>query len=102
MIESKLTIYLEQEFHLLCRKLTHITVIVVILLAVVAWWFGIEVKGNTATLVGMAFIIIAAFTLKIPHIIYRYMLNKYKDEPEKLSALGPNWSEFRDNAKQRR
>ena len=102
MSESKLTAYLQQEFHLLCRKLTYITVGVVCVLAVIAWWFGVEVKGNTATLIGIFFILLAAFTLKIPHIIYRYMLKKYKNDPEKLSALGPNWTEFRQNAMQRR
>ena len=102
MSESKLTLYLQQEFHGLCRKLTHLTVVVVCVFAVVAWWFGVEVKGNTATLIGVIFIMLAAFTLKIPHITYHYMLKKYKNDPEKLSALGPNWTEFRNSAMQRR
>ncbi len=101
MTESKLSIFLQDEFQQLCRKMTYATVIAVCIFAVVAWWFGIEVKGNMATLIGLIFIILAVLTFKIPHIAYRYMLNKYKHEPEKLSALGSSWKEFKDSSQQR-
>lgn len=102
MIQSSLSHVMQQEFHQLSRKFTYATIAAVCALALVCWWLGVEVKGNMATLIGAMFIILAAFTFKIPHITYQYMLNKYKNEPDKLSALGPNWHEFRDNAMQRR
>ena len=102
MTESKLLVYLLQEFHLISRKMTYATVAIVCVFAIVAWWFGIEVKGKTATLIGLMFIVLAAFTLQIPYITYRFMLKKYKNDPDKLSALGPNWQDFRDSALQRR
>lgn len=98
MNKSNLLNLLQQEFHQLSRKLTYFTIAIVCLAAVVFWWHGVEVKGNTATLIGSMFLILAVFTLNIPYITYRYMLKKYKDDPEKQSALGPTWQEFRESA----
>ncbi len=102
MIGSRLSDMLKQEFNLLNRKLTYMTIAIVCILALILWWLGIEVKGNTATIIGAMFIGLAAFTFKIPHIAYRFMLNKYRDEPDKISALGPNWQEFKALALQRK
>jgi len=102
MNKSNLTKFLQEEFHQLSRKLTYITIAIVCVAAIVFWWHGIEVKGNAAVLIGAMFMILAAFTLNIPYFIYRYMYRKYKDDPEKQSALGPNWREFRDSAMQRK
>lgn len=93
---------LKQEFNLLSRKLTYMTIAAVCVLALILWWLGIEVKGNTATIIGAMFIGLAALTFKIPYIAYRFMLNKYRDEPDKISALGPSWQEFRSFAMQRK
>ncbi len=92
----------QQEFHRLSRNMTYATIVLVCILAMLAWWLGIEVKGRAATIIGAMFIVLAVVTFQIPYITYRYMLRKYKHEPEKLSALGSNWHEFRDNAMQRR
>jgi len=102
MIQSSLVHFMQQEFHQLSRKLTYITIAVVCAWALLAWWLGVEVKGNMATGIGAIFIVLAAFTLKIPYMTYWYMLKKYKNEPEKRSALGPNWQDFRDSAMRRR
>jgi len=102
MIQSNLSYFMQQEFHQLSRKLTYVTIAVVCALAMLCWWLGVEVKGNMATGIGAIFIILAAFTLQIPYMTYRYMLKKYKNEPEKRSALGPNWQDFRDSAMRRR
>lgn len=102
MRKSNLSKLLEQEFHQLNRKLTYITIALVCFFAVVLWWHGVEVKGNSATLIGTMFMILAVFTFNIPYITYRYLLKKYKDDPDKQSALGPNWREFRDSAMQRK
>lgn len=102
MIQSSLSHVMQKEFHQRSRTFTYATIAVVCGLALVFWWLGVEVKGNMATFIGAMFILLAAFTFQIPYITYRYMLKKYKNEPEKLSALGPNWHEFRDNAMQRR
>ncbi len=102
MIQSSLSHVMQKEFHQLSRKLTYVTIAIVCLFALVFWWLGVEVKGNMATLIGAMFIILAVFTFKIPYFTYQFMLKKYKNEPDKLSALGPNWHEFRDSAMQRR
>ena len=102
MRRSELSDMLKLEFTLLNRRLTHITIVLVCILAVVMWWAGIEVQGNAASIVGVMFIGLAAFTFKIPHITYRFMLNKYKNEPEKISALGPSWQEFKTFAMRRK
>lgn len=102
MTESKLSLYMQQEFNQLNRNMTYVTVLVVCVLAIAAWWFGIEVKGKTASVVGIIFIVLAAFTFKIPFFTYRHMLRKYKNEPDKLTALGPNLREFQDNILRRK
>ena len=102
MTQSKLSDFMRQEFHQLSRKFTYVTIAIVCIFAMLFWWLGVEVKGSMATLVGALFIVLAAFTFQIPYITYRYMLKKYKHEPEKLTALGPNWREFREYAMQRR
>ena len=102
MNQSDLSEIMKQEFHLLSRRLTHITVIAVCSLALIFWMAGVDVQGNMASIVGMVFIGLAAFTLKIPHITYRFMLNKYKNEPDKLSVLGPSWEEFKAFAMRRK
>ena len=98
MSRSNLSKLLQQEFHQLSRKLTYFTIAIVCLAAVVFWWHGVEVKGNIAMLIGSMFMILAVFTLNIPYFTYRYMLKKYKDDPDKQLALGPNWREFRESA----
>ena len=102
MKRSRLSGMLKQEFNLLSRKLTYMTIAVVCVLALILWWLGIEVKGNTATIIGAMFIGLAALTFKIPYIAYRFMLNKYRNEPDKIFALGPSWQEFRSFAMQRK
>jgi len=102
MNRSRLSDVLKQEFNLLSRRITHMTIVIVCVLALVLWWAGIKVEGNTASIVGIAFIGLAAFTFKIPHITYRFMLNKYRNEPDKILALGPNWQEFKAYAMQRK
>ena len=98
MSKSNLSKLLQQEFQQLSRKLTYFTIAFICLAAIIFWWHGVEVKGNTAMLIGSMFMIVAAFTLNIPYFTYRYMLKKYKDDPEKQLALGPNWREFRESA----
>ncbi len=85
----------QDEFHLLNRRLTYTTAAIMCVLALIFWWFDVEVKGHMATLVGAAFIAMAVFTFKIPYISYRYLLRKYRDEPDRLAALGPGWREFK-------
>lgn len=102
MSKSNLLKVLQKEFHLLSRKLTHLTVVGVVLLAIIFWWHGVEVKGNTATLIGALFMALAAFTLNIPYFTYRYMLKKYANDPEKRVALGPNWREFKESIVQQK
>ena len=102
MVQSNLSKLMDQEFHRLSRKLTYITIAIICICSVIFWWFGVDAKGKWATLIGITLIILAAFTFKIPYISYRYMQVKYKSEPKKLSALEPNWREFRDRVMQRR
>ena len=102
MDSSNLSEIMKQEFNLLSRRLTHITVITVCLLALIFWMAGVEVQGNVASIVGIVFIGLAAFTLKIPHITYRFMQNKYRNEPDKLSVLGTSWEEFKAFAMRRK
>ena len=102
MTQGSLSHSMQREFNLLTRKITYITAAIVCVLALIFWWLGVEVKGHMATLVGGSFIAMAVFTFQIPYITYQYMLRKYKDEPDKLLALGPSWREFRKSAMQRK
>ena len=102
MTKNNLSHSMHKEFHNLSRTLTYMTILLVCLLALIFWGIGLEVVGNTATIVGGFFILLAIFTFQIPQITYKYMLNKYKNNPENLAALGSNWSEFRDRAMQRK
>ena len=86
---------IRDEFNLLSRKLTYMTAAVLCVVAFVFWWLGVEVEGHMATLVGFVFIAAAVFTFQLPYITYRYMLRKYRNEPEKLAALGSGWREFK-------
>lgn len=87
--------FIQDEFNLLSRKLTYMTAAVLCVVALVFWWLGVEVEGHMATLVGFLFIAAAVFTFQLPYITYRYMLRKYRNEPEKLAALGAGWREFK-------
>ena len=102
MINSDLLNSIHEEFHHLSRKLTYLTIVLVCVLAMIFWSIGLDVVGSTATIVGVFFMLVAAFTFQIPQITYRYMLRKYRNSPENLSALGPNWADFRDRARQRK
>ena len=102
MSKSNILRLLEKEFHQLSKNITYITVAIVLITAVVFWWNGVEVKGNAAILIGVMFMVLAAFTLNIPYFTYRFMLNKYKNDPDKHAALGSSWREFRDGAMQRK
>lgn len=97
MNQTNSLLYIQREFHRLCRIITYVTVAKICIFALLSWWLGVEVKGNTATLVGLLFIALAVFIFKIPYVTYRYMLKKYKDQPEKLALLGANWREFKEN-----
>ena len=92
---------IQDEFHLLNRRLTYTTAAIMCVLALIFWRFDVEVTGNMATLVGIAFIAMAVFTFKIPYISYCYLLRKYRDEPDRLAALGPNWREFKRDVRNR-
>jgi len=102
MIKSDLTHELYSEFHQINRNLTYTTIGLVALVAIIVWLFGIDVGGKRTSMMGTIFIMLAVFTYKIPYITYRYMLKKYKNDPEKRSAIGYDWKQFHDLAMQRR
>lgn len=102
MTESKISHELYREFHQISRKLTFATVGLVAVVALAVWLFGIDVGGNRTTAMGAMFMMLALFTYKIPHISYKYLLNKYKNDTERRSAIGYDWKHFRDLAMQRR
>ena len=102
MSESKILQDICREFHAFNRKLTYATIGLVAMVALVVWIFGIDVGGNRTTAMGAMFMILALFTYKIPHISYKYLLNKYKHDSEKRNAIGYDWKQFRDVAMQRR
>lgn len=102
MTESKILKDLYREFHQLSRTLTFATIGLVALAALTVWLFDIDLGGNRTTAMGAMFMILALFTYKIPHISYKYLLNKYKHDTEKRNAIGYDWKHFRDLAMQRR
>ncbi len=102
MTESKISQELYSEFHQFSRNLTFLTIGLVAVAAMLVWLFGIDVGGNRTTAMGAMFMILALFTYKIPHISYKYLLNKYKNDTEKRNAIGYDWKQFRDSAMQRR
>ena len=102
MTESDLSQQLYSEFHIICRNLTYFTIALVCVAALIVWIFAIDLGGKRTTLMGAMFMILAAFTFKIPYFSYRYLLSKYKHHDEKRSILGTDWKLFRDNAMQHR
>ena len=98
MSESKLSQSLYSEYHVLNRNLTYMTIALVCLAALLIWIFNVDLKGERTTLMGLMFMLLAAFTFKIPHISYRFLKYKYKNNPEKYSILGADWKSFRDAA----
>ncbi len=102
MIESNISHALYKEFQQVNRNLTYITIALVCVVALIVWLFGIDVGTKRASSIGIMFMVLAYFTYKIPYISYRYMLNKYKNESEKRSAIGYDWKQFRDLAMQRK
>jgi hypothetical protein len=102
MIESKISEDLYREFHQFSRKLTYATIGLVAIVAFAVWLFKIDVGGNRTTAMGAMFMLLALFTYKIPHISYKYLLNKYKNDTIKRNAIGYDWKQFRDIAMQRR
>ena len=102
MNESNLSQELYGEFNKLCRNLTYATIALVCIAALIIWIFDIDLGGQRTTLMGVSFMVLAAFTFKIPYLSYRYMLSKYKHHEDKSSILGVDWKLFRDNAMQHR
>ncbi len=98
MSESKISQSLYSEYHVLNRNLTYMTIALVCLAALIIWIFNVDLKGERTTLMGLMFMLLAAFTFKIPHISYRLLKSKYKNNPEKCSILGADWKIFRDAA----
>ena len=102
MNESNLSEELYREFHKMNRNLTYMTIALVSVAALLVWVFNIDVGGKRTSLMGLMFMLLAAFTFKIPHISYRYLVSKYKNNKEKRSILGADWKLFRDAAMMRR
>lgn len=102
MTESNISQQLYREFHQFSRKLTFATIGLVAVVALAVWLFGIDVGGNRTTAMGAMFMMLALFTYKIPHISYKFLLYKYKNDTEKRNAIGYDWKHFRDLAMQRR
>ncbi len=86
------------EFHRLNRYLTYMTILLVCFAALIVWVFSIDIGGKRTTLMGAMFMLLAAFTFKIPYISYRYLRSKYKNHSEKCSILGTDWKLFHDAA----
>ena len=91
-----------KEFHRINRKLTYSTIGLVCITALLLWLNGIDVRGKHLSEMGLLFMLLGFFTYKIPYISYRYMLKKYKNVPEKRSAIGYDWKQFLNSAMQRR
>jgi len=100
MIESKVSQELYKEFNQINRNLTYLTIGLVCLVALIVWFFSIDVGGKRASLMGVAFMVLAVITYKIPYLSYQYLLRKYKSDNEKCSVLGHDWKQFNNLAMQ--
>ena len=101
IFKSRISEDIQHEFNQLSRTFTYSTAVIVCVAALIFWSLGLEVKGNTATAIGGMFIVLAAITLKVPYIAYRYLLYKYKNDDEKLTELGSSWRDFKDRTTRR-